>query len=301
MKNIKKLTSIILAVVLIFAMGLVAFAAPNSGTPIGDAYKQERFVMEASKLNVYRGGVDFPEEELWDYDDHTYRYTDSDGNVWRYYENLNWIVSKENELWLYIELTDGTLYIIDNPDVTHDRNLIIPSSLDGKTVSAMRFIGKGYDEDSTLSVVIPNTITNIDYSTFRNISDLKRVVIPASVKSIERGAFDLIDDVELYYCGTEEQWNDIVVWHHPTWQDDSFWAVTNYDWSCKVDVYGEKLDSYVKAVHFNVDPSTLEDIVPEEEEPQQSVFDQIFAPVKQFFASVISFFKMVVSWFNFGK
>lgn len=301
MKNIKKLTSIALAVMLIFAMSSVAFAAPNSGTPIGTAYEQQAFVMEAAKLNAYRGGVDFPEEELWDYDDFTYRYTDSEGNVWRYYEGLNWIISKENEQWMYIELEDGTLYIVDNPSVTLDRNLVIPSSLEGKTVSAVRYAARGYGENSTLSVIIPDTITNIDYSTFRNCSDLQRVVIPASVKSIERGASDLTDNIELYYCGTEEQWNEIVVWNHPTYGDDAFWAVTNYDWSCKVDIFSEKYDSDVKAVHFNVDPSTLEDLVPEEEEPQQSVFDQIFTPVKQFFASVISFFKMVVSWFNFGK
>lgn len=300
MKNIKKITSIILAVVLIFAMSSVAFAAPNSGTPIGTAYEQQVFVMEAAKLNAYRGGIDFPEEELWDYDDLTYRYNDSEGNVWRYYEGLNWIISKENEQWMYIELEDGTLYIVDNPSVTLDRNLVIPSSLEGKTVSAVRYAARGYGEDSTLSVTIPDTVTNIDYSTFRNCSDLQRVVIPSSVKSIERGAFDLTDNIELYYCGTEEQWNEIIVWNHPTYGDDAFWAVTNYDWSCKVDVFSQKRDSYVKAVHFNVDPSTLEDIVPEEEEPM-SPLEKFFSSITSFFATITNFFKIVVSWFSFGK
>ncbi len=301
MKNIKKITSIILAVVLIFAMSSIAFAAPNSGTPIGTAYEQERFVMEASKLNVYRGGDDFPEEKLWDYDEHYKTFTDPDGNLWRYYENLNWIVSKENNKWMYIELEDGTLYVVSNPDVIQDRNIKVPASLDGKVVSAMRYASGGFFDDSTLSVTIPDTITTIDFQTFRNLPDLQRVVIPASVKSIERGAFDLTDNIELYYCGTEEQWNKIVVWNHPTWHDDSFWAVTNYDWSCKRDVYNEKYDSDVKAVHFNIDPSTLEDIVPETEEEPESPFESFLEGIKSFFATITSFFKVIVSWFTFGN
>lgn len=301
MKKIKKLTSVILAVVLIFAMSSVAFAAPNSGTPIGSAYKQQVFVMEASKLNVYRGGVDFPEEKLWDYDEHYKTFTDSEGNLWRYFDNLNWIVSKENNKWMYIELEDGTLYVISNPDVIHERNVTVPASLEGKTVSAIRSAGGMGLDDTPLSITIPDTITIIDFETFRNQNDLQRVVIPASVKSIDRRAFDLTDNIELYYCGTEEQWNEIVVWNHPTWQDDSFWAVTNYDWSCKRDVYDEKLDSFVKAVHFNVDPSTLEDIVPEPEEELESPFDGFLEGIRTFFATVTSFFKVIVSWFTFGK
>lgn len=301
MKNIKKLTSIILAVVLVFAMSSVAFAAPNSGTPIGDAYEQERFVMEASKLNAYRGGMYFPEEELWDYDDHTYRYTDSDGNLWRYYDDLNWIVSKEDDKWMYIELDDGTLYVVSNPSVTHNRNVTVPASLDGKTVTAIRSAGGIGLDDTPLSITIPDTVTNIDYATFKNQNDLQRVIIPTSVKSIECGAFNLTDDIELYYCGTEEQWSEIVVWHHASYGDNSFWAVTNYDWSCPFDSFDEKCESYVKAVHFNVDPSALEDIVPEAEEEPVSPFDSFLEGIRTFFATITSFFKMIVSWFTFGK
>lgn len=278
MKNIKKLTSVILAVALIFAMSSIVFAAPGSGTPIGTESEQTRFVNKAM-------------ESYWE--DRS--------------DDVEWIRSTENPNWNYRILEDGTIrvgtYGHSSETAPVVNNIVVPSTLDGKTVTEIRRIG----DYSTLSIEIPEGITQIDYNCMRNIQNLKRIIIPASVTSICINAFDLPDDdgVELYFCGTEEQWKEIVVWT-PAMSlggDHYEWAVSDFDWLANPysDNAFADIESWVKAIHFNVDPSTLEDLVPEEEEPQQSVFDQIFAPVKQFFASVISFFKMVVSWFNFGK
>ncbi|MBR4050866.1 MAG: leucine-rich repeat protein [Clostridia bacterium] len=293
MKNFKKIMSLILAVVFVFVMSTVAFAAPGSGTPIGSAYEQEQFVLDAAYLSAAYSD----EECFWDRDVYGLSYTDDEGNEWRHYNNKNWLYSNEDDRWLYKVLDDGTLFIVGNPDIEKntekDANIIVPSILEGKTVTKVMSAGN----ENTLSIIIPDTVTSIELWAFRNRQNLKRVVIPTSVKSIEVEAFSLTDDIELYYCGTEEQWNDIVVWNHPSTMDMDFWAVTNFNWLEKTHK-GDKVDSFVKAVHFNVDPDTLEDLVPEEE---QSIFEQIFAPIKTFFATVISFFKMIVSWFTFGQ
>lgn len=306
MKNFKKIMSLILVVVFVFVMSTVAFAAPGSGTPIGSTYEQSEFVTNEMEYTLSA------ETAKWEYDS-TYRYIDENGNVWRWCKsefardpNLghNYRIDKSNEQWLYDILDDGTLCISSSPDVELDLNIVAPSTLDGKTVTRISSAGN----TSTLSIIIPDTITRIDYRSFESRSSLKRVYVPVSVKSIEVHAFELCSDngIEIYYEGTEKQWNDIVVWSPSNTIDPVDWAVTDFNWTAEY-AYGDPslptgtFSTDVKTVHFNVDPSTLEDLVPEEEDPQQSVFDQIFAPVKQFFASVISFFKMVVSWFNFGK
>ena len=151
MKNFKKIMSLILAVVFVFSMSSVAFAAPGSGTPIGSAYEQEQFVLDAAYLSAAYSD----EERFWEYDEYTKRYTDEEGNVWRYYNSRNWIVSAEDNRWLYKVLDDGTLYIIDNPDDINDTlNIKIPSKLDGRTVTKVMSAG---DWD-TLSITIPDTV-----------------------------------------------------------------------------------------------------------------------------------------------
>lgn len=62
------------------------------------------------------------------------------------------------------------------------------------------------------SIEIPDTIQIIKESTFDNCSSLVSVVIPASVKKIEYGAFQRCPNLtNVYYKGTEEEWNEIEV------------------------------------------------------------------------------------------
>ena len=53
---------------------------------------------------------------------------------------------------------------------------------------------------------IPNTVTQIDESTFANCKNLTRITVPVSVTQIRSNAFNGCDQLqELYYTGTREQ------------------------------------------------------------------------------------------------
>lgn len=62
------------------------------------------------------------------------------------------------------------------------------------------------------SVVLPSTISNLPVQVFRGCSSLTSITIPASVKHIRSQAFSGCDSLrDIYYEGTEEEWNQIVV------------------------------------------------------------------------------------------
>lgn len=65
--------------------------------------------------------------------------------------------------------------------------------------------------DSLESVYIPQGITVINENTFADCDKLRKIVIPSSVKSIEIYAFYKCSNLEVYYDGSEEQWNQIFV------------------------------------------------------------------------------------------
>lgn len=277
MKNtFKKITSVILAVIMVMSISVTVFAAPGSGTPIGDEYEQYEYVLE--RVDHY---LEDTEEET------------------------NWTRSEENPHWSYRLLEDGTIrvsargYPVNEEPVIY--NITIPTSLDGYTVSEFRHVANW----DTLSVTIPDTITEIGYCSIYNIKNLKRVVIPTSVKSIEVSALDSgaglnsEEGLEIYYCGTEEQWNDIVVWNVAnTLGDRDYWAVTNFDWLANphsgVGNGYDEIPSYIKKVHFNVDPTTLEDLVPEEE---PTIWEKIAQAFQDFSNSIVVFFEKIADWF----
>ena len=62
------------------------------------------------------------------------------------------------------------------------------------------------------SVTIPNGVTSIDIFTFERCTSLTSVTIPNSVDFIDVSAFDHCPNlVDVYYTGTEEQWNAIYI------------------------------------------------------------------------------------------
>ena len=281
MKNLKKILAVILSVLMVAAIPMTAFAAPRTGTPIGTESEQKAFVDKA--LEHYMQEYYDTNEESWE--------------RWK-------TISTENPMWRYRELEDGTLRLMMNNDDEYTSgiyNLVIPSSLDGKKVTEVRRVG-GYD---LLSVVIPEGVTSIDYNTYANIANLQRIVIPTSVKSIEVGSIsnsgaELID---IYYCGTEEQWNDIVVWNAPTTLD-SAWAVTDFNWLEKpyinTGVEGiDNIPSNFKAVYFNTDPSTLEDLVPKEEEYEPTIFEKLAVFFANIAEAISNFFARILSFISF--
>ena len=59
-------------------------------------------------------------------------------------------------------------------------------------------------------ITIPNSVTSIGNSAFADCFNLTRITIPSSVTSIGNSAFLNCSSLEnIYYKGTEEQWNAI--------------------------------------------------------------------------------------------
>lgn len=68
------------------------------------------------------------------------------------------------------------------------------------------------DCTSLIEVTIPNRITTIEDSTFYGCTSLESITIPNSVTSIAASAFyDCESLTDVYYSGTEEQWNNIKI------------------------------------------------------------------------------------------
>lgn len=62
------------------------------------------------------------------------------------------------------------------------------------------------------NVVLPDGLSEVSEALFYRCNSLKKVTIPSSIITIDNKAFlgcDSLSDV--YYCGTEEQWNTIIV------------------------------------------------------------------------------------------
>ena len=64
--------------------------------------------------------------------------------------------------------------------------------------------------DELTNVIIPNGVTTIGNSAFYACSSLNTITIPNSVNDIGKYAFGANISLErVYYCGTEEEWNNI--------------------------------------------------------------------------------------------
>lgn len=76
--------------------------------------------------------------------------------------------------------------------------------------SGIEEIPEGAFSSSTItSVVIPEGVSRIGNEAFYNCSSLKSVSIPSSVTEIGSKAFDGISKINIYYAGTQEEWNRI--------------------------------------------------------------------------------------------
>jgi hypothetical protein len=89
------------------------------------------------------------------------------------------------------------------------------SSLSTVTIpNSVTYIGAEafYQCTSLSSVVIPESITSLENGVFGRCSGLSSITIPASVTEIRLSAFfNCTDLTDVYYKGTEEQWNAITI------------------------------------------------------------------------------------------
>lgn len=97
---------------------------------------------------------------------------------------------------------------LDYVQVTGAKNLKyfkMPSSI--KRITEIQFANTGLR-----NIVLPSSVTAIDFEAFYNCTYLGKIVIPASVKIIDPYAFKACKNVKtVYYAGTEEQWNKIKI------------------------------------------------------------------------------------------
>ena len=66
--------------------------------------------------------------------------------------------------------------------------------------------------ESLKSIIIPDSVTTLGVGVFQCCSELKSVIIPESVTTIgEKAFFDCTSLTDIYYKGTEEQWNELII------------------------------------------------------------------------------------------
>ena len=115
---------------------------------------------------------------------------------------------------------DGTLTItgfkqevIDQGLVANFADLVIPSTYEGQPVTAIGgFAFSAIDSDQTQnlkSVIIPEGVTKIGYSSFNRCTGLTSITIPKSVTTIDIGAFYGCSALETVYIADLTAWCNI--------------------------------------------------------------------------------------------
>ncbi len=114
---------------------------------------------------------------------------------------------------------DSVTYVLDDSTKTatvtdcytsKSGEVIIPSDVNGYSVTAIgetAFMGCYNIE----TVTIPDSVETIGQRAFSNCSQLTSITIPKSVTSIGAGAFYYTSLANVYYSGSESNWNNIVI------------------------------------------------------------------------------------------
>lgn len=104
-------------------------------------------------------------------------------------------------------------------------NIIIPNSVENIGKSAFMHCRE------LKNIIIPNSITSISEEMFYGCSSLTNITIPTSVTSIGRQAFAECNNLtDVYYEGTQEQWNNIYINGDGEYgNDDLFNATIHYN------------------------------------------------------------------------
>ena len=93
----------------------------------------------------------------------------------------------------------GEYAFVDNEDISQ---IILPSTL--KKIENDAFAGdmRGF--------TIPEGVTEIGEGAFWR-TNIEYIILPESLKTIGEGAFDFLDELDIYYAGSQEQWNKITI------------------------------------------------------------------------------------------
>lgn len=315
MKNFKKLIAVILAVLMVAAIPMTAFAAPHSGTPLEDSWSYGYY--KTADYYSY-------DEPLWDYDPETHQYVDENGKVWEYrqfymFGNDPFSTTKENRKNGIVGKGEGYSYfyrILEDETIAVSiliefgiNNFDIPATIDGRKITVIDDFRTDYNgadpygyEGHILSITVPEGVREIGHNAFHNNNCIERIVIPSSVEVISVGAFSLnaTGGIDIYYTGNEEQWNNIIVWH-PSTNIVPAWAVTGYDWT-KPDGDGVDLGNAVgdiKEIKFNVNSDEIEPLVPENKLPIGSIlFEKLVSGITDIIAAITGFFKGIFDFFG---
>lgn len=116
-------------------------------------------------------------------------------NTGYYNDSSNW---ENGVLYIGKHLIDAKETLSDSYSIKSGTKIIIDNAFLGCT--------------SLTSITIPNSVTNIGDHAFYECESLKSVIIGNSVTSIDRSAFFGCTSLkDVYYCGTEEEWNNISI------------------------------------------------------------------------------------------
>ncbi|MCR5523123.1 MAG: leucine-rich repeat domain-containing protein [Clostridia bacterium] len=121
------------------------------------------------------------------------------------YSVENFSVSAENPVFhsagnCIIETESGKL-------ILGCKNSVIPDDGSVKVIADKAF----YNCESLTSITIPNSVTDINDEAFSWCSGLENLTLGNGITNIGLGAFRDCPFTEVYYNGTEEQWNNIYI------------------------------------------------------------------------------------------
>lgn len=109
--------------------------------------------------------------------------------------------SKPNIVLYYSDGTKDEFWdeTIMSQNIVKDSNILIKVDLN----NGVEIIGSGVFSQSLIpSIVIPNTVTNIESGAFANCLNLTSVIIPNSVTVIGPGAFQGCSNITSIYCNS---------------------------------------------------------------------------------------------------
>ena len=85
-------------------------------------------------------------------------------------------------------LSDGTYAVYSSSVHTLPQNIIIPPTYNGKPVTQLRYVAFRY-ADHIKTVMMPNTVTLIDWEAFSGCTSLEKVYLPEGLKTLKHYAF----------------------------------------------------------------------------------------------------------------